>query len=956
MIAFTTPAALFLLLGLPILFFWGWPKLKYRRLRDSISLIIRCLIFTLVVFALAGLQVSRGGDQLAVVFLIDHSDSVDQIGREQQLEYIREALQAMQPDDRAAIVVFGADAVVERPMSGIRDLTAIRSTPISGNTDLEEAISLGLALFPEDAARRMIILSDGAQTVGDAASAAGRAAATGVEISYVPIARDPSPEVRVLELRAPETVSAGQLFDIGISVEASEPTEAIITVLAENEVISREQRSLEAGVNNYALELQAADAGFRDFRVLVEPAQAADSYTQNNELAAFTRVDGPPSVLLVSQNDDDSQHIAEALSELGFNVTQMPPTSLPIGVAALESYDSVILANVPASQLSRRRMDALNSYVRDLGGGLVVVGGENTYAPGGYFQTPLEEALPVNMQLQDQQRIPQLTIAYVIDRSGSMTAVGPSGVENIELAKEAIIRSIDFLQPTDRAGVVSFDVDGIWIANVQPVLDRVGLQTQIASLRAGGGTDILAGMRLAAEALANDPSPRKHIILLTDGGATENGLVELTAELNEQYNTTTSVIAIGGGPAFLAQMAERGGGNYHEVSMVDAIPTIFTQETVLATRSYIIENEFTPTVFASSPILQGITSAPPLLGYIATSPKQTAQIILRGPAPYFDPILAQWQYGLGRSVAFTSDASRWGENWLTWDDFARFWSQLVQWTIIEGTIQNVESSIVMNGEAASLTVDARTDDGSFLNGLNLITSITPPEGQAFTVPVRQIAPGQYAADFTPASEGVYTVTLDGSDQNDGSLRQTTGWVMSYSPEYRASGLSDGLALLSQIAVETGGGSLADSPESAFAHTLQAQAGYSPIWPFLLLVAAVLLPFDVAVRRLIITRSDLRRARAALFGAPQAAAETAERMTALKTAKARANTEIPASPSSTAAALNAQRSSKPSDSPTIPDAVPTGAKPSQPAPTPTVTENKNVAGELLRRRKDKDQSA
>jgi len=389
------------------------------------------------------------------------------------------------------------------------------------------------------------------------------------------------------------------------------------------------------------------------------------------------------------------------------------------------------------------------------------------------------------------------------------------------------------------------------------------------------------------------------------------------------------------------------------VSLVESIPTIFTQETVLATRSYIIEDTFTPTVFAASPILQGITSAPNLLGYVATSPKDTAQVVLRGPAPYYDPILAQWQYGLGRAVAFTSDAAgRWGQNWVGWEDFARFWSQVAEWTIIEGTIQNIESGIVMNGEVASLSVDARTDDGSFLNGLQLTANIIPPEGESFAVPVRQIAPGQYAADFIPTQEGTYLVSLSGADQNGGTVQQTMGWVMSYSPEYRASNLADGIALLSQLAAETGGQSLANSPEAVFAHNLPARAGYTPAWPYLLLLAALLLPFDIAVRRLIITRSDLRRARAAIFGDQQAAAETVERMAALKTAKARANVDMPVSASSAA-----------SNDPSLPAAAPasTGSKPPRPAPAPaaqpsTSAENKNVAGELLRRRKDKDRSA
>ena len=304
---------------------------------------------------------------------------------------------------------------------------------------------------------------------------------------------------------------------------------------------------------------------------------------------------GPPRVLVVSQNDDESRYLVQALTEQGLTVDLARPDGLPTGVAALVGYNSVILDDVPATQLSPSRMDALQSYVRDLGRGLIAVGGPDAYGPGGYFQTPLEETLPVDMQIRDQQRLPQITILYVIDRSGSMASIGSSGVQNIDLAKEAIIRSLDFLQSTDRAGVLSFDTDGIWIAEPQPVLDRLGLQAQVATLRASGGTDILAGMRMAAEAMRQEPSQRKHIILLTDGGSSKNGLLELTTELNQQDGVTTSVIAIGAGAApFLEDMAAAGGGNYHVADAVESIPTIFTQETVLATRSYIIEKAVRP--------------------------------------------------------------------------------------------------------------------------------------------------------------------------------------------------------------------------------------------------------------------------------------------------------------------------------------------------------------------------
>ncbi len=946
---FTAPLAFLLLVTLPIVIFIGWPRTKFRRGRDLTSLLLRVAILSLVILALAGAQIVKSADKLAVVYLIDVSDSVGQANQEAEVAYVRDSMASMRPDDQAAVVVFAGNALVERPMSSVRELGAIRSTPNKGNTDLQEAIGLGLALFPADAAKRMVVLSDGLPTVGDANVTARRAAATGVEISYVQFSHTNAPEVELSDVQVPASVDAGQSFDLSLTITSQQATPATVTVFASGEIIHRETVNLQAGTNHYTLTLQAGSTGFRDFRVQVDPL-SGDNFYQNNQLSTFSHVIGPPKVLLVAANNDDAQYLLKALQEQGITVDQVKPDGLPVGVAALIDYSAVILDDVPATDLAPQRMTDLQTYVRDLGGGLIAVGGPNAYGPGGYFKTPLEETLPVDMQIKDQKRLPQLTILYVIDRSGSMSMIGPSGVENIELAKEAIIRSIDFLQPTDRAGVISFDTDGYWIAEPQPVLDRVGLQNLVGTLRASGGTDILAGMQLAAEAMQKeDPKQRKHIILLTDGGASPDQLVELTGQLNKDYGVTTSVIAIGAGTTvpFLADMAKVGDGNYHAVDTIATIPTIFTQETVLATRSYIIEKSFVPSLTAVSPIMDGITAAPPLLGYVATTPKQTAQVILRTGDAFNDPILASWQYGLGRAVAFTSDATaRWSANWVSWSNFARFWSQAVRWTITSGTNDNLESQIVMDGEQARLQVDARNSNGAFLNGLNLSSSLVLPDHTTQTLTLQQVAPGRYEAKFDPTSEGAYFLLIH-DDQN--TIKQQTGWVMSYSAEYRPGGAS----VLPDIAKLTHGQSLAGDPGAAFTHNLAAQPSLTPIWPLLLLLALLLLPFDIAVRRLLVTRSDLVRLRAAVLrrGA-QVAHEPSERLSSLMGAKARAQQQIDAQ-QTPAGALRANRSS---DQPP-PDDVPPGAD--QPRYTsPTVasqgeSEEGNLAGRLLQRRKGRE---
>jgi uncharacterized membrane protein len=957
--SFSTPLALVLLVCIPFVLYLGWPRQRFRRSRDTVSLVLRTLIMLLLVFALAGVQLVRSADRLAVVFLVDVSDSMGQAAQESALDYVRESLTSLAPDDEAGLILFGTNALVERPLSNLRELGTILSTPPTGNTDMEEAIRLAMGILPTDAARRIMILSDGRATIGDAESAAELAAATGIEISYVIFTREATPEVQVTGFEAPSTVNAGQDFDLTINIESEAATSATITVLASGEVIKRQAVELRAGTTNLTLPLTGGGAGFKDFQVQVEPA-GSDGFYQNNQLSTFSRVIGPPRALLLYNSEEEIRYLQPALEQAGLTVDAMQPNELPIGLVGLAQYDSIVMANIAATPLPQERMEAIQSFVRDLGGGLVVIGGPNAYAPGGYFQTPLEEVLPLNMQVKDQQRLPRLTIAYVIDRSGSMGAVGTSGIENIELAKEAIIRSIDFLQATDRAGVVSFDSQGYWIANIQDVQDRLALQRLVASLRTGGGTDILAGMNLVAQDIINDPADRKHIILLTDGGANPTGLVELSQRLNTDYGITTSVIAIGAGSAsFLADMAEAGDGNYHAVDIVEQIPLIFAQETVLATRSYILENSFVPSLSATSPIMNGITSAPPLLGYVATSAKQTAEVILRGPEPFQDPILASWQYGLGRSVAFTSDATaRWGANWVSWGEYVRFWDQAVRWTITQGTTGNVETRVVMEGEQARLVVDARDDNGAFLNGLNLQLSVVDPLSQAALSPLRQVAPGRYEATFKPENEGAYILHVSGVSEGDDSttIDQTTGWVMSYSSEYDMGGAGDGEAVLSSLAGLTGGRSLQDEPSQVFAHNLAAQAAATPIWHWFMLFALLLLPFDIAVRRLIVTRSDWQRLRRYIFGRGTVEA-TSERISSLLGAKERGRQRAEDSGSSVAALRSRRdqaRSEQPSTTSTG-ESQPTDKPRFTPSVNPPIapTGENNVAGQLLKKRKTRE---
>ena len=899
---FTSPLFLLLLLLVPVAVWMAAPSKGSARRRELLSLGLRLVILLCLILSLSGLEIVQRGDNLAVVFLVDVSDSMPLQAIQAEVGYVQNALEAMSPDDLSAIVLFGADSLVERPMSPLKELSAFTSAPVTTQTDLEEAIQLGLALFPSGYAKRMVILSDGAQTSGDALEAVRFAVASDVQIVVLPFANRLGPEALITNVDVPTSLRPGEQFDLHLSVQANEPTSAVVQVLGGDQILYEGTHDLRRGVQTLSLPLAAGEPGFVKYQVQITPQQ--DGFYQNNQLEAYSQVEGPPRVLLVAPDTgealpggdtrpDEYSALLGALQAADFQVELIPPTRLPSDLPSLAQYESIVLVDIPARTLGVNQMTGLQSYVHDLGGGLVVVGGPTSYGVGGYFQTPLEAALPVDMQIKDEKRRPNLGIVFIIDHSGSMSETS-GGVEKLELAKEAAARSVELLFPTDRVGVIAFDDVASWVVPMTELSDPGQVIAAIGSIRSAGGTDIMAGVRAMSEVLPSDPAKVKHVILLTDGGADPTGIPQLVQKLYQENGITLSTVGVGNDAApFLKDLAEVGGGRFHFTNDPSSIPSIFTEETSLATRAYLVEEPFFPSLVNSSPILSGINEIPRLYGYVASSPKDLAQVILKSDKD--DPILATWQYGLGRSVAFTSDATgHWARDWLGWEPFAKFWVQTVRYTLGSVSNRSLETSVELEGEEARLLLDARNPNGDFVNGYHVSANIVAPNGESQSVDLRQIAPGRYEANFTPSDQGVYLIHFSGTspDATD-SFAETTGWTLSYSPEYKR--LESDPDLLVRLATISGGKVASTDPADAFAHDLQATRASRPIWQWLLLLAAFLLPFDIASRRLIITRQDLLRLRDWILlrlnlrrpTAPKMVAQPTPRMQALLKAKDRA---------------------------------------------------------------------
>jgi uncharacterized membrane protein len=864
-IAFDAPLALLLLPPL-LAVVVGLHLASRRRLgvwRRRAALGVRVLLLTSLVAALAGLQLVLPVDRLAVVYVVDMSDSVDTQGREESLAYLRESLAAREDDDIAGIVAFGADALVERLPAELAELDRLASTPVKGATDIGAALRLAGALFPDDAQKRIVVLSDGNDTTGAGQTEAALAAARGIEVQTHLTGLGSGDEVLVERVTAPSTARLGETVEVTADVTSTVDQPATVRLFVNGELAATRDVPLVRGPNRIAFEFESKDAGFLRFRVVVEAAR--DTFNQNDRADGNTIVKGEPRILLVKGDEDVAQQLTGALRTERQQVDEVIPEAIPEDLAALTDYDSIVLVDVPRIRLTDKALAALQVYVRDLGRGLVTIGGPRAYGAGGYTGTPLEETLPVDMGVRDRQKQPDVALVVVIDKSGSMDAchcnnfgngmgggAGIAGVKKVDIGKEAILRAASAMTAQDELGVVAFDQAAHWVVQTAPLGGVEDLAGTIGGIKADGQTNIFAGLDQAVQSLEKAKATRRHIILLTDGWSSSGQYDEILGKMKEAGITLSTVGAGGGSNPFLEQLAKNGGGRFYSANNPASIPDIFLKETQQVSGQQIVEEAFTPILTSASPILRGIEALPQLLGYNGTTAKPAAQTVLVTARD--DPLLAQWQYGLGRSVAWTSDSTgRWAKSWVGWQGFSKFFSQMVSWTFPGEESGGIEAQFVDRGSRTYLRVESVNADGSPRDFYATTVGLVGPTLEPATISLSQVAPGVYEAPLSSLESGAYAVRVTQAKPGDPPLGRTLGLVAPTPAEYRLLGANE--PLLAAIRGATGG-DVADDPAGVWVHDLRATSSYTDLWPWLLVLALLLWPLDIALRRVSLGRREL----------------------------------------------------------------------------------------------------
>lgn len=855
-LTFIDPSLLWLLLVLAPL--WALTLAAPRRLsrlRFWASLLLRTLAIAGVVLGLAGAQLTQPVGSTTTIFLLDGSDSVSLSQRARAEAFVHDALATMPNDSRAGLVVFGQRAVVERPPAAERALGQVAAQPGGSATDIEQALRLSMALLPNEGHARLVLLSDGGATGGDVGAAAQLAAARGVPIDILPLSGlADGPDAQVSGIDLPAAVRAGQQLRMTIHLDSNTATGGQLTVSGPGGAILANQAvQLPGGEQSFTLTLPAGQPAFNRYVVRLEAP--GDARPENNAAEAYSYISGPPRVLLLAGQPGEADALAAALRAAQLEPTIAAPADAPGTLAALSSYDAVVLVNVSQRALPRATQALLSAYVHDLGRGLLMVGGDQSFGAGGWRNTPVEAALPVSMDIPSQVQLPPVGIVILIDVSGSMGA-DENGRTKISLAAEGAQRIASLLRDDDELTVVMFDSAAQQVIGPLPGRRRdEAIDALSRASAAGGGINMFDGLSKAAQYIRQSEQPVRHIITITDGGDSvqQEGARELVAQLHSEKVTLTS-IAVGNGSdvPFLQDIARIGGGRTFLTDQAANLPTLLVDEAQAVIQPYIIEERFAPASAAPHPILRGIDQTPPLNGYVMSSPRQSAQVLLATPRG--DALLAAWQYGLGRALAWTSDLKgQWAADWVRWQSFPRFTAQLVGWLLPNQAGQNL--SLETSLEGADLVLRARATDvlGQPQPGLALSGRLLATDAISTAVTLREVGPGEYRTVVHGALPGAYLlqiVALDSHGQPAGAL--TAGAVVPQSAEYRSRGADP--ALLDGLARATGGRT-GISPAQAFDANASSAGAVREIGLPLLWLALLLLPFDIALRRLLFTPSQ-----------------------------------------------------------------------------------------------------
>lgn len=894
-ISFQYPWFLLLLLLIPIIWYIGSQSLAgLGKWRQWIAIGCRSLVTLLVILALAGIQWVWVSEDVTVIYLLDQSDSIPSAKRQLMLRFALENVNKHRDGkNKAGLIVFGREASIEFPPLDDVPPPITQPESLLGATDatnLESAMKLAQATFPEDTARRVVLITDGNETLGTSSAVAQNLVDAGIGIDVVPIRLESDAEILIEKIDVPGNVRQGQPIDAKVviqrysedaSTEVSGQLRVVRSVGNAAEVLYEGGLTLDRDVNVIPIpdKIEQA-AGYTYSAEFIPDDKRFDAIAQNNRATAFTHARGKGRVLLIedSANLGNFDVLVEALRRSDIEVEVRDTSSLFTSIVELQAYDSVILAGLPRTSgedasavqsFSDEQIEMLISNTQQFGAGILMIGGPEAFGAGGWANSKLEEAMPVDFQIKNDK----------IEAVGALAMVlHASEIPEGNYWQKVIARaSLDVLGPMDYCGVVEYSAVGDkWMWGGKNGMLRVGpnkraMRGLISRMTPGDMPDFEPAMRMALTSLKATTAATKHMIIISDGDPSPASKTVLDGFAAEQIKVSTVAVGAHGqvGHAELQRIATITGGSYYVVRNPSALPKIFVREARRVAKPLIFEPEggVMPQTLFRHEVLQGVSDFPRIRGFVMTQIKESSLVELPvlSPAPAEKEnatLLSMWTYGLGRTAVLTTDAgNRWANEWVNWSDYDKFFSQLVRWTmrptIDEGQFQL--ASRISDGKV-QVIVNALDDDDNFLNFLDMSAVGVTPDLKPFPIVMRQQAPGRYVGEFDATESGSYMVSVS---PGPGQAPITSGVTVPFSEEYRLRQANFTLLnSLADLPVQGGDSGMIGEPledetfdqlvdMDTFRSGLPPAKSLTDIWPWVVLLGATLFFADVFVRRVAI---------------------------------------------------------------------------------------------------------
>ncbi len=721
---------------------------------------LRALALALLIVALGRPQLERIEQRTCTVVLLDVSASIADASLEAARRQASELWHLQSDSHQVQLVAFDSQARVVTPAPGaeLAPIASLRRPPLALGSDYPRALALASGLCELDAERHLLLLGDGASTAGSLPSTLSELRAAGTEVFARAPSQAAASDIAVVQLTAEGIPQLGRTFHLRGQLASTRATHARLTLLQDGAPSTLEparELTLTPGLQPVALQARITRPGITKLTVQLTPSEP-DHFSENNAFSLELELTGPPRVLWLDPRPGSSP-FAAALEAQHFSVDSRRPDELPSSVECLADYQSVVVSNVAWERLAPGAAERLASWVRERGGTLLLSGGPTAYGPGGWGHTLLEDLAPVRMEIDHRKDTPQVAMALVVDRSGSMQGAP------LELAKSACRATIATLGPSDLVEVVAFDDAPLRVLSLQSALSARVHDEPLTRLRSGGGTRIFPAVDLARGDLLGVAARRKHLVLLTDGQSPSEGLPELVTLLAADGITLTIVglgAQVDGG--LLTSLTEAGGGRYHAAPNPEELPRIFTRETEWVMGQAQVDGSTELVVARAAECFHGIEldAAPLLHGYVSTSLKPApAEALLESERG--EPLLARTRQGLGWVLAWTSESrGPWISDLQRWPELGRFLAQLLRGHARLSEAKDQPLQLELLGDELKVSFEAFDEHDRFVNQLASSLVVTGPSGKQAPVPLPQVAPGRYETRVKLPTPGAYQLQAE----------------------------------------------------------------------------------------------------------------------------------------------------------------------------------------------------